>query len=146
MTELVFGLDGDIAAWVAGKVPDVRHFGPSAAIGIADGKRLVAGVVYSNWRGRDIEMSIASEDPRWCSRHNLRVLFAYPFRQLRCARVTAITKRKSKTVRRFLERMGFRQEGVIRGAYVDDDACVYGMLKKECRWINSAIHKEKIHG
>jgi hypothetical protein len=129
----------EMMRWFAERhIAHVDRFSDKAqALGVAtDAGALAAVVVYDNFRGRDIEMSVAAEmGSGWCSRSMLWHLFAYPFVQIGCDRVTAITPKKSKRVRKFLKRLGFVEEGRIRKGFETDDAMIYGMLKDECAWI-----------
>ena len=138
---LVLGADAVIAAWVGSRI-GIADFGPSAAIGIAEGGRLIAGVVYSAWRPApgSLEMSIAALTPRWCSRGVLAALFGYPFGQLGAGRAQATIRRGNRSARRFVERLGFRYEGMARAAWpTGEDAAVYAMLRHECRWVRGQI-------
>lgn len=98
---------------------------------------LVAGVVFNEYRGHSIHVSMASTTPRWATRSNLHAIFSYPFVQLKCERMTAYTGRSMSQVRQFLERLGFQQEGIVRRGFADDDCVIYGMLKEECQWIRT---------
>lgn len=137
MKSLVFGGDAFVAAWVGRRI-GIADFGPSSAIGVAEDGRLIAGVVYSAWRAApgSLEMSIAAVSPRWCSRRVLAALFGYPFGQLAAVRVQATIRRGNRGARRFVERLGFRYEGMARAAWpTGEDAAVYSMLRHECRWL-----------
>ena len=138
MPRLTFGDDANVAAWVKMRVPVWAAPGKFIAIGVVDNEtnRPLAGVVYNGFREGDCNMHIATDDPRWCSRRVLSVLFQYPFIQLGQRRVTAICARRNKRARKFVERVGFKVEGKIRHAFRKDHAIVYGMLINECRWIN----------
>ena len=134
---LIFKHDAAVCAWVAGRLPHVRKFGPEAkAIGIVRGGHLVAGIVYDNyseWLG-NIEMGVASSHPRWLSREVLRAAFAFPFDQLGCHRVTLMVRKKDKHTRRFVERLGFRLEGTHKGWFARSghgDGVSYGLLKRQ---------------
>ena len=140
---LVLGQDAAVADWVARRIPQVGSgaaFGPCAAIGVAGGEGgLIGGVVFSNWRPacRSIEVSFASETPRWLTRRLLGAILAYPFAQLGCERLTAVTPRRAKAARRFLDGFGFKREGLVRKGFGDDDAVISGMLRREweaSRW------------
>lgn len=141
---IVFGQDSHIIQWVSRELGGL-YFDPSmcAAVGIAHNSNLVAGIVYNNLQMRPgtvtpyaIEMTIASVDKRWCTRHNLRILFAYPFRQLKLKRVQATCARNNKKVRMFLLRLGFRFEGITRESWpFGGDSAVYSMLEPECKWL-----------
>lgn len=104
------------------------------ALGVVRGGSLIAGVIWHNYRGHDIEATIASDTPNWAFPATLRRLFAFPFVQLGVVRVTSIVSRKNKPSRRFCEGLGFRLEGVCRqGMDGKIDAMIYGCLRDECR-------------
>jgi hypothetical protein len=141
---LLFGQDAAVANWVACRIPKLEAvvptlpfgevFGPMTAIGVVDGAgHLRGGVVYHNLHPifGSIELSCASEGRRWLTRPILRALLNYPFGQLKLARCTSVTPRKSGEPREFLERLGFKREGVLRRGFGDDHAVVYGLLREE---------------
>jgi RimJ/RimL family protein N-acetyltransferase len=140
-TQVVLGYDRAVAEWVRQRLPMIGEWGPATAIGIARGGELIAGVVYNNFRWLSIEASIASTSPAWCSRRNLAAIFSYPFRQLQCRRLGALTEVTNQPARAFLCRLGFREEGVLRqalppsAANPEGDAVIYGMTPEECRWL-----------
>lgn len=134
MIALVYGDDARVAKWVAART-GIEEFGPCTAIGVSRGTTLVAGMVYSRYSGANIEMSIASDWPGWWTRGNLFALFWYPFGQLDCRRVTAVTKAGNEKAQRLVTKAGFRAEGRLRHAFRDDDGIIFGMLRAECRWI-----------
>lgn len=138
---LVYGHDQQVAEWVAARIPQMESaadFGFCSAIGVVreDGTPL-AGVVYSNYvpRHRSLEMSFASASPRWLTKNLIQKLMSYPFDQLNCQRVTALTPRRAASARRFLDTFGFKREGLVRRGFGDDDAVISGLLKRE--WLRS---------
>lgn len=134
---ILTGWDAAVARWVGDRL-GIEDFGQYTALGIVRGDDLIAGVVYNQFRKqeRSIEASIAAVNPRWASRTTLRVIFAYPFQQLHCIRITAITSAKNQPARAFLCRLGFVQEGVMRRAFRnEEDAVIHGLLADECRWL-----------
>ena len=136
MIHLVFGLDRQVAQWVREQIPDRPDFGQCTAIGVAEDKRMIAGVVFNNYRGHMIEASIAATDPCWCNKTVLHAFFAYPWLQLKVRRLQVIVAKKNKHSRHFVERLGFKFEGLCRKAMPDGtDACVYSQLRHECRWL-----------
>ena len=140
---LVYGQDAWVAEFVRKHAPHSEGgFKDYVAIGLEDKGELVAGCVYNEFRGHSIHISMASVTPRWASRRTIRAFLAYPFVQLKVARLTAYTGRSMTSVRKFLERVGFRQEGILRKGFADDDCVVYGMLRDECRWIEVAHAKQ----
>ena len=143
MLQPVFG--PEVAAWVAARIAQVgaaERFGPHAAIGVSRGGALIAGAVFNNWRGHDIEVSFASADPRWARRGMVRTLFAYPFAQLGCARLSSLTAHGNARARKLLTGLGFTHEGVLRRGFDGaEDALIFGMLREECRWLEDSHGK-----
>jgi len=91
-------------------------------------------VVFSNFAPRNVDLNIAGE-PRWATpKATLRLfneVFSYAFKMLRAARVTALVRGKNDVCKRFIEHLGFQLEGVMRGAFADDDLHVYGFLAED---------------
>lgn len=135
---LVVGEDAVVAAWVAARIPHMARngldFGPCAAIGVvSETGEPLGGVVYHNYRPHcaDIELSFASASPKWLTRPLIRGLMAYPFDQVGCQRVTGVTPKRAKEARAFLDKFGFKREGVVRFGFGDDHAIISGLLRKE---------------
>ena len=119
--------------------PDSRL---STAIGVIKNNKLICVVLYSGYIESPfgepimIEMSVCSIDKSWCTRHNLKEFFTYPFIYLKVKRVQATISKQNKSVRKFAQKLGFKYEGMGRKAYpLGGDAAVYSLLRKECRWI-----------
>lgn len=136
---LVFGEDERIARWVLGQIPHMSHgFGESRALGVVDKDlKILGGVVYHEYRKNDIQMSCASITRRWLCRGFLHAIFFYPFVTLGCDRVTSCIPAKNAHTRRFIESLGFTQEGIMRRGFIGDDCVVYGLLHDECKWIGA---------
>lgn len=135
---LLLGEDERVARWIGERV-GIEDFGLCTTMGFVgkDGS-LLGACLFNNYRHPNIEATIATVSPRWCSRSILRGIFSYPFLQLGCTRVTAITEVMNQPARAFLCRLGFQEEGILRKAFPSAiDAVVYGMLAEECRWITA---------
>lgn len=138
-----------IAKWVCSKSPHLElayefdAFGGSrplfSAIGYLERhpKRILAGVVYEGYNGTNINLHVAAlRGSYWATRSFLGEAFRYPFEQLGVSRVTGKTPASNVISRRMQEDLGFTEEGVIReGMPNGEDLVIYGMLKRECRWI-----------
>ena len=118
MSRLLFGEDEKIAAWVASKIPDAGDFGPCRAIGIIsdDGAKLYAGMVYHLYvpQHGTICFSLASVNPVWMTRENIRRLLAYPFRQLEVRKIMAFIASDNARSLRLARGLGFKQEAKLR--------------------------------
>lgn len=115
---LLFGCDKDVADWVASRVPDmVSDFGKCVGIGVmsADGSRILAGVVYSQYRPKygTIQASIAAVSPMWATRAVLRGLLYYPFFDAECFKVWACVNIKNTRAQKCIEHIGFKREAIL---------------------------------
>lgn len=103
---------------------------------VNDQQDFVGGVVISNFRGSDCEISCAAETGAAWRPQVMRAVFSYVFEQLGCVRCTSITTKRNKRARTFLEGLGFRLEGNLRLGYDGEiDALIYGLLARECRYL-----------
>lgn len=132
---LLYGHDVALSRW-AGDQLGIRDWGPCSAIGVVARGNLVAAAVFHCYRDPDIEISFVTTDKRWATPQTVRGIMRYPFIQLGCKRMTAITGATNQSTRTFLCRLGFRQEGYHRDAFHADDAVSYGLLRKDAaRWL-----------
>jgi RimJ/RimL family protein N-acetyltransferase len=115
------------------------QFNPSMSTAFAvlnDNGEFVAGVVLSNFRVHDIEISCATETSVAWRPHIMRAVFEYVFVQLKCARCTSIVTKGNARCRSFLKGLGFSLEGNVRMGYDGKrDALIYGLLASECRYL-----------
>ena len=101
-----------------------------------DEDKFQGGVIFSEYRGYDCQISCASETPMAFRGSVCNAVFEYIFHQLGCKRCTSLTRKSNKRARGFLEALGFRLEGRIRKGFDGvKDALIYGLLAEECRFI-----------
>ena len=135
---LIYGHDRELSLWAGERLGlngRVRGYDP-VAIGVARGGEIVAAALFANHQGPTIEVTFVTSTPRWASREMVRGILQYPFVQLGCKRVTAVTEACNKPARAFLERLGFRQEGVHPEAFPSGDGISYGLLRKDAdKWL-----------
>lgn len=133
---ILYNCDSFVAAWAAQKLGRPVGGAYPRTIGIMRRGELVAAVIYSDYKHPDIHASIVSTTPAWCTRRALRHILRYPFVQLGCKRVTAVTEATNHPAREFLCRLGFRQEGIHPDARPTGDAVSYGLLARDAaRWL-----------
>ena len=130
--KLLFAADEYIAQWVEQRAKYCK-FENYSAIGVLDEERLIAGIIYHSYLPDfgNIEMSIATESPRWASRRIIAALLRYPFMQLGCQRITACIPASNKKSLRLNLGLGFKIEGYVRRGYGDDDLIVTGLLRED---------------
>lgn len=123
---------GNFSDWLKARLPMIKHFEPNAIfLGIGNGDRLLAAVAYTNYTGYDLELTIAADSPKWCTRNSVYEILKHPFLTNKCIRVTAKVAKHNKKSRQLVEGVGFKLEGVVRKGMKDDDLCVYGLLYEE---------------
>lgn len=134
-----------VVEWVQARVPHCHSgFGPAAGIGVERDGQIIAGMVYHEYRKAygTVQMSTAAIGP-WATRETLRVMFDYPFNQLRCQKIWAVVAARNRKGRVYAEKIGCEQEGYMKRGLGSDDAVLYGMLRENCRWIG-VDHAQKI--
>lgn len=131
---LVFSRDDEVAAWVAERVGSIIAK-PYVGIGATrDGATFCTGVVFNNWNGHNIEITLASDGG--LTRGVIRGIYHYLFVQSKAGRVTAHTRRSNKIMRRMLPRFGFIEESVAKRFYGPnkrDDAFVFALFSENAR-------------
>ena len=103
---------------------------------VVDGK-LVGGLIFHDIRPNvEVWWTIYTENKRWCNRRMLKFMFALAFIALKCRRISVEVDARNSNCLKLVEKLGFKQEGILR-AHRDDggDSVVWGMLKSECKWL-----------
>jgi RimJ/RimL family protein N-acetyltransferase len=141
MKTTIYGQDNRVVDFVTSLVEDLEFHGKVNTLGVESDGELIAGIIFENYTGSSISMHVAAVEGRqWITRDLLFRVFAYPFLQLDCNRVTGLVRADNLRAQKLDEHLGFVQEGVMRKAATDGtDYIIYGMLKEECRWLNLKI-------
>ena len=141
--KILIGCDRIVSQWVRERLENAE-FGPHSTMGIVHNGRLIAGLIFRDYKGHDICIDIAAESPRWCQKGVLAAIFQYIFGQLGCIRCTGLQPASNTRAHRMIEGLGFTKEGVIRDGFkAGEDLWIYGMLKSECRWWNEQGQQTK---
>lgn len=134
-------------AWAMARIPAaalVGSWGDFEAIGWEKNGELQAVAIFNNFTGCDISMHIAAVPGKaWLRKAFLYAVFAYPFVQLKCRRISGYVPAKSVDVIAFDEHVGFKHEGRLRHALPDDDIVLLGLLAEDCRFIHRSIAYRK---
>jgi RimJ/RimL family protein N-acetyltransferase len=131
--ELLYEQDEIVAAWVSERIPDVREHGftEGAAIGVLsqDGKRLIAGVVYTDYQPEcgTIQLHIASDGPMWARRSTIRELLAYPFYQLDIFKCWVLIPSDNEKSLKATKHIGFEVDGELEHHFGKNR---HGIIKK----------------
>lgn len=137
---LILGQDEIIAEYVGHGLK--RKFTPPfVAMGwvreYGDQWRLVAGAVFNDFNGTNLEISIYG--PGALTRQTIRQCFRYVFVQCSCSRLTARTERGNVVMRRLLPKLGFVFEGEMKHYYgptKKQNALVFRLDRRHAeRWL-----------
>jgi RimJ/RimL family protein N-acetyltransferase len=132
---LIYGHDAWVGKW-AGDRLGISDWGACRAIGVTRHGEMVAAAVFHQYRHPNIEISFVTTDRHWATKKVVQGILGYPFLQLGCKRLTAITEATNQRTRAFLCRLGFHQEGIHPDAFDSGNAVTYGLLRKDAaRWL-----------
>lgn len=123
-----------IGKWVTEKAGGSYQEG-NTGIAIERAGELVVGIMYDGYTGTSIAMHSRCDDPKATSREFYRIIFDYPFNQLKVKRARAVVSTANERAKEIDERLGFIYEATLRDYFPDGDALVYSMTKEQCRWI-----------
>ena len=129
-----------VADYVLEQFPRLRALGrlkPFRAVAFVDDKNVLhGGVVMTDYRGFDAQLSIYVDTPRFIGLQALRHLFFWAFDTQSLRRLTCLVDPANRKSVRFVEKLGFRYEGTMRlGLDGVNDAAIYGMTRDDCLWI-----------
>jgi RimJ/RimL family protein N-acetyltransferase len=135
--------DQAIADYVVAQFPELSRLGalrPFRAAGFVDNAgQLVGGVVMTDYRFFDAQLSIYAQNPRFVGIHGLRELFGFCFDELGLQRLTCLVGVGNRASRRFVEKAGWKHEGTLRrGLDGVSDAAIYGMTRDDCFWLEKS--------
>lgn len=130
--------DNKLTDWICEGLKTDKSWleGEYYTIGFRLGNKLLGGLIYHNIRPhRDLWMTIYTIDKRWCNRRVLKTIFSLAFNLWQVERVSILVSEKNIPCKKLVEKLGFKQEGLLR-KYLDDgsDCHFYAMLKTENKW------------
>ena len=109
----------------------------SSAIGWLRDGEVVAGVIYEHFTGASITATIAVAPGAVMVKEFLREIFSYPFKTLNVNLIMAFVAESNWKSRNTVERMGFKREAEIAGAYPDGAMLIYTITPANCRWLEN---------
>ena len=94
----------------------------------------VCVVVMTNFTTRNVDLSIVMDTKKVRPKAVVEMfnqVFDFTFKTLKVSRVTGLLRGKNKRSKLAAERFGFKLEGIMRQAFVDDDLHIYGFLAQD---------------
>jgi hypothetical protein len=117
------------------RIPSVREWDARAqTIGQTTRGQLTAVAIFENFNTHDIEVSLAIDGR--ATPAFPKAVFRYVFTQLGCRRMTAMVPMSSARTIELATRLGFVLEGCKRDATPAGDMLMFGLLRKECRYVS----------
>ncbi len=91
-----------------------------------------SGFLFENFNGANIDCHVAGEK---FTRQMIKFGFGYCFNQLKAKRMTAKISVENKKSLRFVERLGFEPEAVLKDYWPSGDVLIMVMMRENCKWI-----------
>jgi RimJ/RimL family protein N-acetyltransferase len=130
-------IGNEVVQWVAKRTGEFGNYGAAVGFGIEDDRELIAGVVFNEYNGANINMHVASDGSRkWMTREFLWMVFDYAFNQAKIKRITGLVGEGNTEAQLFDEHIGFSLETTLSDAHPSGDLLVYVMRREQCRWLN----------
>jgi hypothetical protein len=128
-----------LLGWAASRL-GLKRIWPSESVPLAsvdDDGTIHAVVIYNAFYDNACFMHIASaKTRRWATRSTLRGFFHYPFVELGLARVQTQIAVDNIPTQIMVLKLGFRFEGVKRGADGQVDMNMFGLMRSDCKFID----------
>ena len=129
-----------VVSWIVGRGECFAPGSGATGLGwVKDGK-IVAGVMYEEFTEASIHATIVAEVPM--VKGFVHKIFDYPFNQLGVEKIIVQVNSANKKSLELAYRLGFDEEGCIKGAYLDGDRIILTMTKDECKWLKELQNEE----
>lgn len=138
MRKLILNSPSRVGQWVSEQQGKIWAGSVGAGIGLEEDGHLIAGVFYDNWNRSSIHIHIAADPGKrnWITRENVRLVFGYPFKQLKCTKVLSMVGEKNLAVQRLQKHLGYRLEATLEAAHPDGALLIYTLVKEDLpKWV-----------
>lgn len=141
---MVYADPDSMIAWAQDRTPGRTPYRADArAIGLIDDE-LRAVVVFDNFTPWDCHVHISTEGRHAMTEEFVRHCCAFPFITCGFDRVSATISTRHRAALSIARWVGFRREGLARGAGHDRLGMVLlGMTRQECRWLPRTLLPQK---
>lgn len=132
---------GFVSQWVGERSNSTVEDGAMSFGFVNKDGRLTAGVTITRRDGNTCMVTVAATDPRWCTPSHLASMFGTLFDELGVTLIYVLCAESNKRSNRLAVGLGFHPDGRLRGIGPDgDDLNLYGMLRKDCKFLNEVPH------
>lgn len=136
--EIVRDIDNHIAHWVCNGLHEPTNWlGDNLTYGFSDGTKMLGGLIFHDYTAHhSVWWTVYAPDRHWCTRRMLRQMFQTAFVGLDCKRINLLVSASNVVSLKFVQRLGFKTEGLLRKFRDNGEDCYFfGMLKDECPWL-----------
>lgn len=135
MIEVITDDKHRVAKWAKPKLEGNVQWANFQAFGFERHGDLVGAVVFTEYTGNDIHVSVVTTDPCWWHRRYIKLLYEYVFDQCGCIRISALVNESNRKSIKLLRGLGSKEEGRLRSYFNPKDGIVFGQLRSECKWL-----------
>jgi RimJ/RimL family protein N-acetyltransferase len=128
-----------IGPWIAKQCAMIWKPEGTETIGLLSSGEIVAGVWYEDWNPQSIVTHIAVSGR--LTKHYLKVIFDYPFMQLRVQKIIAPVLSDNLESIKLVTKMGFREEARLQNVHPSGDMIFFVINKKDCKYLGSRYGK-----
>lgn len=97
--------------------------------------KIVGGFALTGFLGASATVHMAGDDPRWCSRDLMWMVFHYAFVQLRVRKVLALVRSDNYPALAEDLRAGFMPETIVSDVYPNAHMMILSMTRDRCKWL-----------
>jgi len=139
-----FVLGPQVVDWVSNKYGPIVVSPDSIGLGWVQDDKLVAGVVYEEFTEASIHATIVIKHGTVMTKRFFHKIFDYPFNQLGVDKIIVQANTANVESVHLAKRLGFTEEGMIKGAYLDGDRIILTMTKDECKWLKELQNENEV--
>lgn len=135
-----------LCGWLSKRVWGKAQPMPDGTAMMVGDARIKAAVLFNNYQPNagTIELTAASDDPRWLSRATLWQMFDYAFNQLKCQAAVLRVDPANVRMNRIAKAYGFTDHTIPRLRGRDKAETIY--ILGDNVWRANGFHKENAHG
>ena len=101
--------------------------------GVLQGEKIIAGLIFHDIHPmQDVTWTIYSENKTWCKRHIIKEFMRLAFAVFQCRRINILVDTDNQQCLKFVTRLGFKKEGLLRAYRENGKDCYFlGLLREE---------------
>jgi len=136
MYKIIFNQNLRCLYWLQSQTGGFYNKKDTTSIGLEKNQELIAVFAYNNYyKHRSVQMHFAGVG-RWCIKEFLRIGIAYPFKQLKVAKILGFIDSTNIKSISFVNKIGAKLEASIKDVGKYGDILIYSINKQQCKIFN----------